>query len=195
MSSIIHKDDVYKMVEIFYQRKFKTFYVNSTDGVSFSIPSGVFVSLGITTSLQVLNDIREVLNQNYTAKLAEIKSDLVGGQYLNIITDKTDIQQYVISEDQYPEKVMNESESKELLEMLQSKIVDKTTPIEVLREIAPKVSQLNQIIEKLNESGWDRHLIQIDDNGNYKMFHTKVNYYKDADTGSEYRIGIYVTEK
>jgi hypothetical protein len=194
----LHKEKVHELVEIFYnQRKFKTFYVNSVDGKTFSMPSGVFVSLGITTPLRVLTEIKNVLkDQGFDSRLAEIRSDKVGGQYLNIVTSKTEeeISQYVIDENQYPEKTMNETEAKELLELLKAKVVT-DSPIEVLREISPKVSKLSQIIENLDRSGWDRHLVQIDEDGGYKIFHTKVNYLKDSDTGSEYRIGIYVTEK
>ena len=135
--------------------------------------------------------------QGYNTCLAEIKSDIVGGQYMNIVTDRKEdeIGQYIIDLSQYPEKVMNEVEAKELLEMLRAKVSDSEVPVEVLRELAPKVGKLQQIIEKLDNSGWDRHLIQVDETGDYKIFHTKVNYWKDSVTGSEFRIGIYVTEK
>lgn len=192
----IHKDKIHELVEIFYQRRFKTFYVNSENGKTFSTPSGVFVSLGITTPLRVLWDMQKVLSQEYNACLAEIKSDIVGGQYMNIVTDRKEdeIAQYIIDPSQYPEKVMNEVEAKELLEMLKAK-VNTDSPIEVLRELAPKVGKLQQVIQKLDSSGWDRHLIQVDESGDYKIFHTKVNYWKDSNSGSEYRIGVYVTEK
>ena len=193
----VHKDTIHELVEVFYQRRFKTFYVNSVDGKTFTTPSGVFVSLGITTPMRVLWDMQKVLEaQGYKACLSEIKSDIVGGQYMNIVTNRkeNDIGQYIIDLSQYPEKVMNEVEAKELLEMLKAK-VNNDAPVEVLRELAPKVGKLQQVIEKLDNSGWDRHLIQIDELGDYKIFHTKVNYLKDPLTGSEYRIGIYVTEK
>lgn len=194
----VHKDKIHELVEVFYQRRFKTFYVNSTDGKTFTTPSGVFVSLGITTPMRVLWDMQKVLEtQGYNTCLAEIKSDIIGGQYMNIVTNRkeNEIGQYIIDLSQYPEKVMNEVESKELLEMLRAKVNDPNAPIEVLRELAPKVGKLQQIIEKLDNSGWDRHLIQVDEVGDYKIFHTKVNYLKDPDSGSEFRIGIYVTEK
>ena len=194
----VHKDKIHELVEVFYQRRFKTFYVNSIDGKTFTTPSGVFVSLGITTPMRVLWDMQKVLEtQGYNTCLAEIKSDIVGGQYMNIVTDRKEdeIGQYIIDLSQYPEKVMNEVEAKELLEMLRAKVSDSEVPVEVLRELAPKVGKLQQIIEKLDNSGWDRHLIQVDETGDYKIFHTKVNYRKDSVTGSEFRIGIYVTEK
>ena len=94
----VHKDRIHELVEIFYQRRFKTFYVNSENGKTFSTPSGVFVSLGITTPLRVLWDMQKVLSQEYNACLAEIKSDIVGGQYMNIVTDRKEdeIAQYII---------------------------------------------------------------------------------------------------
>lgn len=195
---MVHKDKIHELVEVFYQRRFKTFYVNSTDGKTFTTPSGVFVSLGITTPMRVLWDMQKVLEtQGYNTCLAEIKSDIIGGQYMNIVTNRkeSEIGQYIIDKLQYPEKVMNEVEAKELLEMLKAKVNDSEAPIEVLRELAPKVGKLQQVIEKLDNSGWDRHLIQVDETGDYKIFHTKVNYRKDSVTSSEYRIGIYVTEK
>ena len=196
--AVYNKDKIHELVEVFYQRRFKTFYVNSKDGKTFTTPCGVFVSLGITTPMRVLWEMQKVLeSQGYNACLAEIKSDIIGGQYMNIVTDKqeNEIGQYIIETSQYPEKVMNEVEAKELLEMLKAKVNDSNAPIEILRELAPKVGKLQQIIDKLDNSGWDRHLIQIDETGDYKIFHTKVNYWKDVNSGSEYRIGIYVTEK
>ena len=94
---------------------------------------------------------------------------------MNIVTDRkeNEIGQYIIDISQYPEKVMNEVEAKELLEMLRAKVSDSEVPVEVLRELAPKVGKLQQIIEKLDNSGWDRHLIQVDETGDYKIFHTK----------------------
>ena len=114
----VHKDKIHELVEVFYQRRFKTFYVNSTDGKTFTTPSGVFVSLGITTPMRVLWDMQKVLEtQGYNTCLAEIKSDIIGGQYMNIVTNRkeNEIGQYIIDLSQYPEKVMNEVESRNFL--------------------------------------------------------------------------------
>ena len=68
--------------------------------------------------------------------------------------------------------------------------------LETLQKYAPKVSKLTDLITRLTESSsWDTHLIQRDEEENYKIFHKYVNYWKDDTNDIEYRIGIYVSEK
>ena len=95
----INRDKVHSLVEVFYQPSFKTFYVNSVDGETFVKPVGVFVSLGITTSLKVLEDIKNIISgsEGYSATLAEIKSKKVAGQFLNTVTCTTGPKQYKIT--------------------------------------------------------------------------------------------------
>lgn len=189
---MIDKNEIHRIVEIFYQPRFMTFYINSLDGKSYSTPIGVFVSLGISTPIQKLEDIRKILEESgYKAKLSEIETKTVAGQFMNSLTNLENISQY--SEDSIPEGAFGKEGLEEILKDLKNK-VNKNSSIEVIQEILPKISQLQGIKKKLDYSGWENHLVRETDGG-YKLFHTKVNYRVDKDNGNEYRIGIFVTEK
>ena len=89
------KDKIHNLVSVFYRNTFKTFYVNSYDGEEFEKPFGIFVSLGITTSLKTLNDIKEIIEDNgFNATLAEISSKRRTSQFLNTIIRTSEISQY-----------------------------------------------------------------------------------------------------
>lgn len=156
----INRDKVHSLVEVFYQPSFKTFYVNSVDGETFVKPVGVFVSLGITTSLKVLEDIKNIISgsEGYSATLAEIKSKKVAGQFLNTVTCTTGPKQYKITN--LSEDIMGEEESKAELERMKN-LMNPSQNLDILKEYAPKISRLQDLIDKLTSThGWDAHLIQ-----------------------------------
>ena len=190
---MIDKDKIHNLVGVFYQPTFKTFFINSVDGESFIKPIGIFVSLGITTSTKVLDDIKNVIADSgeFVAQIAELSSKKAGGQFINTIVNIENPQQFELHE--FPEGVMNEEEAKEELERMKS-LMTPEEDLEVLKTYAPRISQLQDLIEKLtNTGGWSAHLIQKKDEGTYSVFHKFVNYQKVDDI--EYRIGIYVREK
>lgn len=195
----ISKETIHELVEVFYQPPFKTFYINSSDGETFIKPLGVFVSLGITTSLRVLQDIRDVLSKSsgLSARLAEIKSQKIAGQFLNYIVPKkeSDIVQYNMTE--FPDLCMDEDTAKDLLKRMKEKMISsEKSDVISLYDYCPKISKLSELIDKLNSNpvGWRDHMIQETPEGEYRIFHKKVNYQRSEIDGSEYRIGIYVTE-
>lgn len=195
----INKETIHELVEVFYQPPFKTFYINSSDGETFIRPLGVFVSLGITTSLRVLQDIRDVLSKSsgLSARLAEIRSQKIAGQFLNYIVPKkeSDIVQYNMAD--FPDFCMDEETAKDLLKRMKEKMTSSgETDVTSLYDYCPKISKLSELIDKLNSNpvGWKDHMIQETPEGEYRIFHKKVNYQRSKTDGSEYRIGIYVTE-
>lgn len=188
----INRDEVHSLVEVFYQPSFKTFYVNSVDEETFVKPVGVFVSLGITTSLKVLEDIKNIISgsEGYSATLAEIKSKKVAGQFLNTVTCTTGPKQYKITN--LSEDIMGEEESKAELERMKN-LMNPSQDLDILKEYAPKISRLQDLIDKLTSThGWDAHLIQKEASGDYRIFHQYINYKKEGEL--EYRVGIFVTE-
>ena len=186
------REEIHSLVEVFYHPTFKTFYINSLDGKTFVHPIGVFVSLGITTSMKVLNDIKEIIgaHNGYSTVIAEISSKQIAGQYLNTV-EKTgsNIDQYVLTE--FDSDVMDRTQALEELDNLK-KTMNLENDLELLKDITPKISKLSDLISRLDkQSNWDNHLIQKE-NGDYRIFHKLVNYKKENEI--EYRIGIYVTE-
>lgn len=189
----INREKIHDLVEVFYQPTFKTFYINSTNGTTFIKPVGVFVSLGITTSMKVLEDIKSIINntEEYEATIVEISSKRVAGQFLNTIINREDPKQYRLTD--FSDDIMDEKKSKEKLEEMKN-LMSPEQDLEVLRTYAPRISRLQDLIDKLTTTnGWDAHLIQEKDDGEYRIYHQYVNYRKDGDI--EYRVGIYVKEK
>jgi hypothetical protein len=188
---MISKEKVKELVGIFYRNTFKVFYINSCDGENTCKPFGLFVSLGITTSPKVLEEIRGILEENgYIAKVCELSSKRCGDyQFINTLTDNKTPLQYEVLE--LGPDVMNEAESKERLKTLKD-LITSDQDLETLRTIVPKVSRLEELINRLNEtSGWNFHYIQ-ETNNSFNIFHKFVNYKQTDDI--EYRLGIYVSE-
>lgn len=190
----INREKIHSLVEVFYQPPFKTFYVNSVDGETFVKPIGVFVSLGITTSLKVLDDIRGIIDETkeYSAVLSEISSKKIAGQFLNTVINTGSPHQYKITN--FSDQILDEEKAREELGKMKA-LMDPSQSLETLREYAPKISRLQDLIDKLTSTnGWDAHLIQKDDEkGEYRIFHQYINYKKENDV--EYRVGIFVTNK
>lgn len=186
------KEKLRDLISVFYRNTFKIFYINSCDGETFTKPLGLFVSLGITTSPSILENMREILESSgYTATICEISSKRFGGQYLNTITDQEFPKQYELTE--FDDDILDRDGAISLLNSYK-KDINQDQDIELLKYLVPHAARLEELINKLDRtSGWDLHLIQkIDDTENFKIFHKFVNY-KQVD-GVEYRLGIYVSE-
>lgn len=186
----ISREKVHEIVEVFYQPTFKTFYVNSTDEETFIKPIGVFVSLGITTSLKVIENIGEVISgYDYNTRIVEISSRKVNGQFLNTITFENP-SQYAIEDS---DDIMGREKACEELCRLKT-FMSPEENLETVQTYAPKIQKLQELIDELdkNPQGWENHVIKLDE-GDYKVFHKLVNYKKENDV--EYRVGIFVSEK
>lgn len=184
-----NKERVHHLVEVFYPQPFKTFYINSEDGKTLSQPIGVFVSLGITTSLKVLNNIVNAINgsSKFTASLIEIGSKRDEGIFLNYITSKNPEQYRIENID----GLMSREEVLTEIETLKNSA--EGLPLAEVQKLGLVVSRLESLFQKLEETnGWKDHSIQKTDVG-YRIYHLNINYVKKDDI--EYRIGILVNEK
>ena len=195
---MIEKRKIHDLVGIFYRPTYKTFYVNSIDGESFIKPTGIFVSLGITTSMKTIKDIGCLIQDSgneYVTQVVEISSKKVGPQFLNTVINVDCPQQYWADESK-EEGILDEAAAKNELESMMN-LMSPEQDLRVLNEYAPKISKLRDLIERLSsiEDGWKLHSIQkVDESeGFYGIYHKLVNYKKEGDT--EYRIGILVREK
>ena len=187
----INKDKIHDLISVFYRNTFKIFYINSNDGENFINPFGMFVSLGITTSIKTLNEIKDILISNgYNACLAEISSKKMPSQFLNtLVSINNNPTQYVseVSND----KLLTKEDAERRLKDMKS-LITSEQDIKLLKELVPKISHLEDIITKLNSNmGWESHLIKEID-GSFQLYHRLINYKKLGDV--EYRIGIYVSE-
>ena len=185
----INKDTVHELVGVFYQPPIKTFYINSIDGESFVTPQGVFVSLGITTSMSVLESIRNVLEKSsgFTARLCMIKSRKVAGQFLNIVmpVKESDIKQFNM--EVFPPGCMNKQESEDELSRLMSEIPEN----EEQKDVDGIYCGLQELCESMGKCNWiNEHIYGMDKNirslGNtvaifiHGLYHIVMKFLKDT---------------
>lgn len=175
----ITKELVHERVEVFYQNQFKTFYVNSKDNTNFVKPYAVFVSLGMTTSMESLENIKNALNNfnEFHAEIAKLSSKKsIGSQFLNTPSEIGEAKQFELLE--IPKNSYNREQSLEYF------------PNSDIPE-----SKWKPLFEKIDaDNSWDINLLQVmSDTNDVRIYHRFINYIKD-DAGVEYRIGIYVTE-
>lgn len=190
----VDKDKIREIVEVFYQAPFKVFNINSEDGKSFSKISGVFVSLGLTTPLQTLIEIKNILNNTgHKARLAELESTKFCGQFLNKITNKSEeeIKPYTLSA---PENSYDEKQT----EVLIGDLIQKCKPQEVnvennLGEIIKDIQKIKELQHYLSASGNWKDSVIVKKETDYKIFRMISNYNQINDE-INYRIGIYVEE-
>lgn len=188
---MIDKTKLGALVEIFYQQSFKIFYVNSCDGSEFTKPLGVFISLGISTPLETIKKIKDVINAEpkWYARISEVETKREGNQYLNYIS-KLDVDFQYDFPIPYPKGIMEKEEAKKKLEEISEKINSSSDPND-LKEWGPKAIKLRDLLDGIN---WKTEAIGEKSNGKFFIFHKKINYLKTEDE-IEHRIGIYVMEK
>lgn len=177
------------IVELFYHSPFKIFNVNSVDRETLVRPFGYFISLGITTSMESLKNIRDIIGKSdygFEAKIVELESikSEEYGDFLNVITNKTEeeITKYPSTP---PEniKVYTKEKAQKLYDEMTEKIDSGDYSISPIRQ------KLSEVLKKIEN--WDEHSVQIKD-GQPGIFHKYINYQKIDE--SEFRIGIYVTK-
>jgi len=190
------KQEIERTVSLFYPAGVKTIYINSENGTDLNPPySQIFVSLGITSSIKTLNEVRDNLNNiSYlSATLATTKSiRKEDGKYSNEILK---FGEYT-KDDQYLATSMCGGEFE--------KILDRAASIDMYEELmhsehVDQANQLKEMIGRLDEKNcWEDMAIAFDIVDNVptiSQFHRYVNYRKDQETGAEYRIGILVEMK
>lgn len=190
---MIDKLKVKEVVERVYDPQFKIFMINSEDGEEFGRSESAFVSLGLTTSNIVLSNVRDTLEMaGYDAKLVKIASKRVNGQFMNYVFGEDVDNKFPVPEID-KEEVLDEKGSKELLELYRSALTP-STEVETLRDYVPKVSKLESLIEKIEETedSWGAYSI-FPEGGDFRLYHLFVNYMKKEDI--EYRIGVLVKNR
>lgn len=193
---MILKEDIKKLVELFYRHNFKLFYINSNDGVTFEKSEKVFISLGITTNLKTLNYVSESIkissNYKYRSHIAEVGSKKLANTelYMNYVNkvwnNIEDVKQY----DQFPTgESLAISEVSEYLEKLNTKLSEKEEGRFVdSNDLRKEIADLTGLYEKYKDQ---TNICFVKENGLWETFYNKVNYKKE-NSGTEFRIGILI---
>lgn len=152
-----------EITKLFFRSKdFKIFEV---------FPEGWFISLGLTTSFETLEKLKNVFrNSDYDFKevtLAELESTRNRyGTYDNIITKTWGLEKYSADE------------------------TSKEGCIVLGKDHREEYPQLAKIIES-SEGSWNEYAILISPDKDPVIYYKKINY-KRVDDDTELRIGIYV---
>lgn len=192
---MVSREKINELVSTFYQSRFKIFYINSKDEKEFCKPEEAFVSLGMTTSKEQMENITNAINlcDKYSAKIVEISSKKKDGLYLNTVL-RENPEQYKASLENISENnvFLNKQEVDSRIEDLKTQVEKGTTAMEI-ENYGKQLRRLSYVSLQLDESnGWNSHVIQkIGDD--YRIYHLLVNY--KVDSGVEYRIGILINER
>lgn len=192
---ITTRENVCNLISVFYQNCFKVFYINSKDGKHFVKPISLFASLGLTTSLDTLENIKKILEDNgYVARIAEMSSKIVGTQYLNYLSSEKILKQYETVFDDA--SIVSEKQAVDELNRREQSLSDSSQDLDTLAKEAAAVSSLRDSIKRISlmSNGWENHYLQLDKNdGEYSVLHRNINYKQDANV--ERRIGIFICNK
>lgn len=187
------------LVGVIYRTPFKIFEVNSEDGVNLCQPLGYFLSLGMTSDIQMLESIRDFINktEEFQAKLVEIKSISLGvAHYVNSITKEEPVETIIPYRiENVPENSYDREGSINLINKCDQELKDIIKRgEEIPRSLTNRLSKLNNLFTQIEQKmGWDDHRILITPPENVILYHMNVNYKQEGE--SHYRIGIFVTEK
>lgn len=187
------------LVGVIYRTPFKIFEVNSEDGVNLCQPLGYFLSLGMTSDIQMLESIRDFINktEEFQAKLVEIKSISLGvAHYVNSITKEEPVETIIPYRiENVPENSYDREGSINLINKCDQELKDIIKRgEEIPRSLTNRLSKLNNLFTQVEQKmGWNDHRILITPPENVILYHMNVNYKQEGE--SHYRIGVFVTEK
>lgn len=190
------KQEIENTVSLFYPSTVKVYYINSSNGKEYVPPyRRIFVSLGITSSIETISQIKDCLDSiSYlNASLATIRTVRNSeGRYLNEVIRMGD--DYT-QEDQYVATGLKDSTESDV-------ILDREAALDLSDKLTDDTNyelsyQLKALISKFDEKGcWsDLGISYNKEEKTVVPFHKYINYRQDKETGAEYRIGIVVEEK
>lgn len=201
---MVSKEHLTRVVDSCYPSPYKIFSVNSTNGFTITKPLGLFVSLGITSSLSTMKHVASELNRclGIHSKIIELESRIINGVYVNVISDEYPIQYDSGSYDD--SNLLNRDGVTDLINQLKSELMYDIYDDEKAKPIISKLHKLYKALDKLDKSvgtDWENHSITIlnsDTQFNVSVVNSRINYvaeYEDFNGMKllvHKRIGIFV---
>lgn len=200
---IISKEFVTRVVDSCYSSPYKIFTINSHDGYTLTKPLGLFVSLGITTSMNTMNQVADEISSQLRVStcLAEISSRLINNRYVNCI-DKLDSDVVQFNSGSMNEGLkLSADELRDFIADTKAKIVKNVEDDLAVIELTNRLTKMIKVLNKLESKPFDNYATLIDNPSKFDVFVTTncINYIQTTEHFSagnsiivHKRIGILV---
>lgn len=202
---IISKEQVTRVVDDCYSSHYKIFSINSLDGLNLCRPIGLFVSLGITTSLATMKTVSDTLAETLgvDSRIAEISTKMIEGRYLNKVLNSTNVEQYDSGVLTYGKK-LKEEDINNLLADLKSKWMENKEDTKVMLDYSYRLSKVSKLIHRIKSSksfNWGDYsinLVNTDTEFSLSIVNNKINYIQctenvnGIDVITHKRVGVLV---
>ena len=201
---LINKEMITRVVDELYPSKYKIFTINSEDGINIVKPIGLFVSLGITTSMSTIQMICKKINSslNISSYVSEIESRMVSGVYVNKITKTEDVSQYdsgILSNG----TLIDKNQLLGMIRDVKDKMITSKDDDEFMKynNILYKLSKISRKMKSSESFSSGNYSVTVSDNNdrfNASLVNNKINYmqYNEINNGINIivhkRIGILI---
>lgn len=204
----LNKESVTRVVDSCYSSSYKIFSINSRDGINICKPLGLFVSLGITTSMKTMRKVAEELKisfGDYEMHISEIESRIVNGRYSNKVSKMNASSQF--NSGSLSEKCMRmgKKEVLNLISELKSKLIKNSNDDKKVIDYSCRITKLSKILNKIDSGSVDSEsysigVINTDDEFQASLINDKINYIQSSDEDNpniivHKRIGILIEFK
>lgn len=201
---VITKELVTRLVDCCYPSPYKVFSINSLNGFTTIKPIGLFVSLGITSSMSTIKFVARELSRNLETHVdvVEIESRIINGVYVNKISNHYPIQYEAGGFDN--SLLLNRDKTIEMINGLKSDLMYDIYDDNRSKVLITKLHKLYKAMDKLDRTvgtDWDNHSITVMSSGNefnVSVVNNRINYvqymenYNGMNLLVHKRIGILV---
>lgn len=201
---LINKEMITRVVDELYPSKYKIFTINSEDGINIVKPIGLFVSLGITTSMSTIQMICKKINSSLdiSSCVSEIESRMVSGVYVNKVTKTENVSQYdsgILSNG----TLIDKNQLLGMIKDVKDKMITSNDDDEFMRynNILYKLSKISRKMkssEPFSSGNYSVIVNDANDRFNASIVNNKINYtqYNEINNGINIivhkRIGILI---
>lgn len=197
---LINKESITRVVDECYPgNKYKIFTINSSDGVTMDeYPTGLFVSLGITTSMDTLklvsNSINEKLNTN--SVISEVESRVIDKKYINKVSRKLVTDQYRIPYKESDSIKVDKEYLTNLVNEFKSKITDNMDDNDIVMEYSYRIYKICKVMRKMSSGSvkLDDYMIDItntDKEFSILIINKKINYVQEKENYNGEEIAVH----
>lgn len=191
---IINKELVTRVVDSCYSSPYKIFTINSHDGYTLTKPLGLFVSLGITTSMITMTSVADEISSQLRVNtcLAEISSRLINNRYINCI-DKSGNSVTQFSSGAMTEGLkLTVDELRDFITDTKARIVKNVNDDGKVIDLTNRLSKMIKVLNKLESSSSSDHAILIDNDIKFDVFvvTNNINYVQHMES---FNVGNTIT--